>query len=30
LLLFLGMIFFTVSLIYLKAYIETSGKHKKK
>jgi hypothetical protein len=30
LLLLLGMIFFTVSMIYLKAYIETSGKHKKK
>jgi hypothetical protein len=29
-LLLLGMIFFVFSLIYLKAYIETSKKHKKK
>ena len=30
LLLILGMIFFAVSLTYLKAYLETSKKHKKK
>jgi hypothetical protein len=29
-LLMIGMIFFTISLIYLKAYLETSKKHKKK
>ena len=29
-LLSLGMLFFVISLIYLKAYIETSKKHKKK
>lgn len=29
-LLSLGMVFFIVSMIYLKAFLETSGKHKKK
>lgn len=29
-LLMIGMVFFTVSMIYLKAYLETSQKHKKK